>query len=112
MDQKDENAVLASIHQLSHRVVSDWIDSEKVALRPAQKHALKCAITEAMPAFMAAHGEQVLTKYIESIRQDERKACIDTVSEMIESFPGFISKQRLLNLYAYPEANQESETIN
>ncbi|MBX2882529.1 MAG: hypothetical protein KTR32_21445 [Granulosicoccus sp.] len=118
MDIKDEDASLASIHQLAHRVVSEWTEKENISLRPAQKHALKNAIAEAMPAFTAAHGEKVLTKYIKLIRQDERRACINAVSEMSESFPGFVSKQRLLNFYAYPEKNtypeknKEPETIN
>jgi len=100
----------ASIDQLSHDVVAEWIESEKISLRPAQQLSLKNAIANSVPAFLETHEDLAMDQFAQTVKEEERKACLDIVAAMEEPFPGFVSKQRLMNIYAYPDAQQQAQT--
>ncbi len=112
MSNKSTGASPASIDQLSHSLVSEWIESENISLRPAKKKALKNAIAESVPAFLEVNKDQALNRYIEAVKAEERRVCLEAIANIQESFPGYVSKQRLLNLCTYPEEHIKQETMN
>jgi len=112
LNSKSTGASPASIDQLSHSLVSEWIESENISLRPAKKKALKNAIAESVPAFLEMTKNQALNRYIEVVKAEERRACLEAIANIQESFPGYVNKQRLLNLCAYPEEHVKQQSIN
>ena len=112
LNNKTTGVSPTSIDQLSHSVVAEWVESENISLRPAKKKALKNAIADSVPAFLEVSKDQALNRYIEAVKAEERRACLEAIVNIQESFPGYVSKQRLLNLCAYPDEHIKKESIN
>ncbi|MBX2870423.1 MAG: hypothetical protein KTR18_17205 [Acidiferrobacterales bacterium] len=90
--------------------MSDWVEETNISLRPADKSALKKMICMQVPGFIEDNLASLMEQFINKVKQNERKACIEAISELDEPISGLINKQLTLNVCAYPHPEREENS--